>query len=187
MSKHTEFRAKAAQGDEPGTLRGQAVPFGSPIVQGPFEHIIEPGCFDRQLRDPARVKVLWSHDVQSPIGHLLDLTATAAGLDYVARIVDDPTVPDGARAMTLIREGVIDEVSIGFDWEKWTEEQFERGGRTMWRIRHQRGRLRELSPVWAGAAGRKGIIKSAAADLDSPNRVNLRAMRQMLGIARPVR
>ena len=161
MPKLIEFRAKAATGAEPGTITGPAVPIGKEIDQGSFRHIIEPGCFAAQIKDPARVKILWQH--RDPIGHLSDLIEEDGAYRYAGRVIDHPTVPNGQLAMTLVREGVVDEVSVGFEWQKYTEEHIVNATDDYWLIRHHKARLMEVSIVPWGAAGRDATIQTAAA------------------------
>jgi uncharacterized protein len=81
--------------------------------------VIEKGAFSRTLkqRGPAaheegrnRIKVLWQHD--QPIGIPLEMEEDEKGLFIRARI--SKTVL-GDEALTLIRDGVVDRMSIGFD------------------------------------------------------------------------
>jgi HK97 family phage prohead protease len=49
-----------------------------------------------------------------------------------------------------MREGIIDELSVGFDWVKWEEQRTDDG----LLIVHRQARLREISVVTFGALGR---------------------------------
>lgn len=159
-ARTTILRAKITASDEPGTLSGQAVPYDVDIEAGGprIVQVITRGAFSRQLADPSRVKVLWQHRHDAPIGRVTALRDTAAGLQFAAKVIDDQAVPHGAEAMALIRAGVLDEVSVGFEWDRFTEET---DGDTF-RVVHERARLLEVSVVTHGAAGRDATIRTAA-------------------------
>lgn len=160
MNRFSQFRADTSPGTEPGTITGLAVPYDTEIVQGPIRHVIAAGAFAAQIKDPARVRVLWNHDPSQPIGKVTGLADTPSALQFVARIIDAPEVPKGAEAMALIRALVVDEVSVGFEWQRWKETRLADGGL---RILHTKARLRELSVVAFGAAGQNATIHTAAA------------------------
>lgn len=164
LPRHSELRAKLDQAADavPGTISGLAAPLDTPIVQGPIRHILRPGVFSRQFRDPARVKILGQHITWSnPIGALTELGERDAAIVFAGRIIDSPKIPAAQETLELIREGVLDEVSIGFDWGKWTEEWADDGTVT---ITHTKAQLLELSVVSWGAAGRAARIKTAAGE-----------------------
>lgn len=74
--------------------------------------IIEPNAFTKTINERGhRIKVLWQHDVYTPIGKAIELKEDNYGLYVKAKISD---TPEGQRAMTLIKDGVIDELSIGY-------------------------------------------------------------------------
>jgi HK97 family phage prohead protease len=100
-----------------GTFTGFASVFGVLIDTYP-PTIIERGAFAKTLRENRdRVKILWQHFRDTPIGKPLRLTETAEGLEIVGRI---SATAQGKDAMTLLRDGVVDELSIGFDAIKWS-------------------------------------------------------------------
>jgi HK97 family phage prohead protease len=75
--------------------------------------IIMPGAFAKTLQENAsRVKVLLQHDFYSPIGKPLVMREDNTGLYTESKIV--PTAL-GKDTLLLISEGVIDEMSIGYD------------------------------------------------------------------------
>lgn len=160
MPRASEFRAKVQASEEPGTISGVAVPLGVEIDQGFLKHIVEPGAFAAQAKDPARVKLLYQHDWNSPIGALSMLEERDQAVWFAGRILDSDKVPKAQEALELIRAGVLDEVSVGFEWVKWSEEHLDDGSIL---IRHTKARLNELSVVTFGAAGRDATIKTAAA------------------------
>jgi hypothetical protein len=159
--RFTTLRATLDAGDEPGTIAGVAVRYGVDVPRGPrFAERVEAGAFAAQLVDPARVAILWQHDGDSPIGRASALVDSASELRFVGRISESADIPDARKALALLREGLIDEVSVGFEWGKWREERDDETGVTT--IVHTKSRLRELSVVTFGALGRDARVLSVA-------------------------
>lgn len=80
--------------------------------------IVVRGAFSRTIReDGDRIKVLYQHDTHRPIGIPLHLEEDSKGLLTVSKISD---VADGRDALRLIKDGVIDRMSIGFEVRKAT-------------------------------------------------------------------
>lgn len=74
--------------------------------------IIVRGAFAKTLSEKAgRVKVLWQHEASSPIGKPIMMREDDQGL-YVEAKLSDTTL--GRDAMTLLEDGVIDSMSIGY-------------------------------------------------------------------------
>jgi HK97 family phage prohead protease len=135
MTHRETFRAKfQVHPDEDdlllGEFEGVASLFNSLITGGMVaDTIIEPGAFSKTLGERAGdIKLLWQHDVQTPIGKPVILKETSEGLFLRGKI--SPTQA-GKDALTLLRDGVIDQLSIGFDPIQWTME--ERDGKV---VRH---------------------------------------------------
>lgn len=125
-------------------FRGVASVFGS-VVDAFIPTIIHRGSFIKTLRENSRgVKILFMHDMDKPIGKPTALFEGDRGLDLTARI---SRTPSGDEAMTLIRDEVIDALSIGFDPIKFDFEEVEGV-----QFRHIRElKLFEISPVTLGA------------------------------------
>lgn len=125
-------------------FRGLASVFGS-VVDAFIPTIIHRGSFVKTLRENQRgVKILFMHDMDRPIGKPTSLFEGDSGLDLTAQV---SRTPSGIEAMTLIRDGVIDALSIGFDAVKFDFEEIEGV-----QFRHIREvRLFEISPVTLGA------------------------------------
>ena len=103
--------------------------------------VIEPGAFTKTLAENNAVKIFALHkDDGLPIGIPLELREDANGLWLKAKISDTST---GRDVKTLIRDGVLDELSIGYE-----PVIFEYDGEG---VRHLREvRLHEVSVVtWA--------------------------------------
>ena len=107
------------------TIAGIAAPFDTPtnIVDfaGQYIETIRRGAFARTIaeRGPTKVKLNVQHDVQSlPIGRATLLREDAQGLYAEFRVSQTDR---GNEALTLVRDGTLDGLSIGFrairsDW-----------------------------------------------------------------------
>lgn len=97
---------------EAGTFRGLASVFGSP-VDAWVPTIVDKGAFTKTLAaDGKNVKILWQHSPDCPIGIPLSMQETDLGLEVTGKI---SMTEQGKDALTLLRDGVIDGLSIGFD------------------------------------------------------------------------
>lgn len=124
---------------EKNTFEGYAAVFGN---KDSHDDIIEPGSFTKTLRESiARIKVLWQHDPFSPIGKPIFMEEDSKGL-YTKSKVSETTL--GKDALILMKDGVIDELSIGYNTIKHIMDE-DTG------IRHLKElKLMEYSPVtWA--------------------------------------
>lgn len=132
------FELKAVNTAE-GTFEGYASVFGN---VDSYRDVIEHGAFTKTLKEFGhRVKVLWQHDPWTPIGRPVEMQEDDKGL-YVKSKISDTNA--GRDALTLLRDGVINELSIGYTSIKETWEK-ETGLR-----RIQELKLWEFSPVtWA--------------------------------------
>jgi len=126
---------------EEGTFVGLASVFGSK-VDAWTPTVIEPGAFRKTLlENSSRVKLLWQHNPDEPIGIPTQLYETDAGLVVHGKISNTQR---GREAIMLMKDGVIDELSIGFDPIKWEIEDIG-DGKTMRHLKEVR--LWEISPV----------------------------------------
>ncbi len=97
---------------EEGMFKGMASVFNTRI-ESFVPTIIEPGAFTNTLAKPERnVLILWQHDDAMPIGVPVQMQETEHGLEIVGKISQ---TQQGKDAMTLMRDGVVTEMSIGFD------------------------------------------------------------------------
>lgn len=112
--------------DAPRTVRGLAVPYGTEIelVPGYFE-TIAPGALAPRAETDTSLKLVYRHD--EPIGLITDATETDEGIEIEARFSDTQTARD---AYQLVRDGVIDRLSIGFAPIETTRTEDERGTHT---------------------------------------------------------
>jgi uncharacterized protein len=76
--------------------------------------IVMPGAFARSLarRGAGGVKLLWQHNAAEPIGVWTSLVEDAKGLKVTGRL--DLSVARAREALSLIRGGAVDGLSIGF-------------------------------------------------------------------------
>lgn len=104
-----------------------------------YRDVIEPGAFAKTIQEGAkRVKVLWQHDPYTPIGVPTLLQEDNHGLYVKAKISQTAL---GKDVITLMKDGVINELSIGFNTVKdeWDNEHNVR--------RIKEVKLWEFSPV----------------------------------------
>lgn len=96
--------------DAMGRVEGYAALFGIPDRGG---DVIAPGAFAATLQSrEGSVKFLWQHDAAAPIGIWDSVTEDERGLRVRGRILT--TLAQGADAVTLLRAGALDGLSIGF-------------------------------------------------------------------------
>lgn len=142
--KSTKFELKATNDN---IIEGYASYFGNVDSYG---DIIEEGAFTKTLKENKnRVKVLWQHDINEPIGKPIVMEQDSTGLYIRAKISMTDT---GKKAMELMRDGVVDEMSIGYDVIK---DSWSGKNRMLKELR-----LWEFSPV-TFAANEKAKITSA--------------------------
>jgi HK97 family phage prohead protease len=137
------------------TVFGIAVPYGTPAeIPGPhgetFTETFRPGSFAKSIAEggPAKVKLLAQHGRGGhlPVGRATALREDPGGLMIEGRISSTPT---GDEVLQLIRDGVLDSFSVGFDpiLDSWSRDR-----RAVERVE---ARLREVSltpfPAYSGA------------------------------------
>jgi len=95
---------------EDGTFEGMASFFGNEDLVG---DIVAKGAFKRTLQERGdKIFVAWMHDWATPIGKPVEIREEKDGLYIKARISQTTA---GRDALTLLRDGVIKELSIGYD------------------------------------------------------------------------
>lgn len=153
-----EVRA-ASKGGDGRTIEGIAVPYGRK-QRIPFEGITETfarGAFNHQLNAAHRVRLGREHPSigGSVIGKAVELRDDAAGLWGAWRVSNTEA---GNETLELVKDGVLDELSIGFR---------ERQNRTLedGTIERVRADLLEVSVVFLGAYGRGAVVTGVRAQL----------------------
>jgi HK97 family phage prohead protease len=112
---------------EDGTIRGYGSVFGNVDLGG---DIVAPGAFKRSIkaRKSKPVPMLWNHNPEHPIGKWTILEEDERGLKLEGRMT--PGVAKGAEVLAMVRDGVIDGLSIGFQTVK-AERDETTGVRTL--------------------------------------------------------
>ncbi len=94
--------------DQDGIFEGYASVFGV-VDQG--MDVVERGAFAKSL-GKRKVKMLWQHEMDKPIGVWEDIYEDERGLFVRGRILKE--VDKGREAMALLKAGAIDSMSIGY-------------------------------------------------------------------------
>ncbi len=139
-----------------GEFRGVASVFGNQINTF-MPTFIERGAFAKSIRQAGRrgFPVLWQHDVKAPVGRTLAVQETERGLEIRGRLSDTQL---GRDARTLLRDKVLDGLSIGFTPVKWRMEETKDGLR-----RHlEEVQLFEISLVTFPADSQARVTEAAA-------------------------
>ena len=107
------FEIKELKADEDdqdrGTFTGMASTFGNIDEVG---DIILPGAFKGAIKNPRKIRMLWQHRSDTPIGTWEDLRETEKGLEAKGRLILG--VQQGREAFELMRARAVDALSIGF-------------------------------------------------------------------------
>ena len=93
------------------TFEGYAAAYGNTDSDN---DVIEQGAFAKSIKEgfPAkRIKVLWQHKADTPIGLPIDMREDSKGLWVKSKI---SRTAKGDEAIELMRDGVIDRLSVGF-------------------------------------------------------------------------
>ena len=103
-----------------GTFEGYASLFG---VADMGRDVVLPGAFRDTLiaRGAQGVKMLWQHEAGQPIGTWESLIEDARGLKVKGRLNLD--VAKAREVLSLMREGAVDGLSIGFRTERSTTDK----------------------------------------------------------------
>lgn len=140
-TKNFSFEVKATSENE---FEGYASVFDNVDV---VNDIVIKGAFAKTLQESKRVKVLWQHDPHQPIGKPVAMSEDSRGLHVKAKISNTSL---GRDVVQLIKDGVIDELSIGFNTIK---DEFDTKGRRL----IKEVKLWEFSPVTFAANEQAGI------------------------------
>jgi hypothetical protein len=161
-----DFETFAAPDLPPNSFRGMASVFGN-LIESWIPTRLLKGAFRKTLKENAkRIKVLYQHDDASPIGRPTRLEEREDGL-YIEARISDTTL--GRDVLTLLRDQVLTELSIGFDPIRDTLVEEDIDGLRV-KVRHiSEVRLWEVSPVTFGA-------NSKATISDVNNRTRARAL-----------
>lgn len=100
--------------DDSGEFQGYASVFGTVDSDG---DVIMPGAFKRTIQEhEARgtmPKMLWQHDFREIVGRFTEMSEDQNGLLVKGYLITDVT--KGREAYALMKEGVLDSMSVGFN------------------------------------------------------------------------
>jgi len=145
--------------EDAGTFTGYASAFNNLDDGG---DIVLPGAFKKTIAERAhRIKVVWQHNWTQPIGKPLEMTEDAHGL-FVKAYISDTSL--GRDVRTLMRDGVISELSIGYDIVKDTWSDLD--GKRVHLLNELR--LYEFSPVTIAMNDQATITGVKGFQLDDP-------------------
>lgn len=107
--KSVKFEAQVDPDER--TFEGYASSYGNTDSDG---DVIEHGAFAKSIKEgfpSGAIKVLWQHDPHQPIGRPVDMREDSKGLWVKSRI---SKTAKGDEAIELMRDGVINRLSVGF-------------------------------------------------------------------------
>ncbi|MBI1234756.1 MAG: HK97 family phage prohead protease [Alphaproteobacteria bacterium] len=121
-----------------GEFEGYAAVYGNRDLGN---DVIEPGAFTESLRErPAsRIKMLWQHDTNKPIGVWREFSSDTKGLFCRGKLL--LTTVGGKEAHEFMKAGAIDSLSIGYRTREYRIDR-ERGVRII-----EKADLLEVSAV----------------------------------------
>lgn len=127
-----------------------------------------PGCFDDSLagRMP---RVAWAHQWHEPIGHYLEVVKNdGVVLDLLGQLDDFDDVPRARQAYSQMDSGTIDQFSVGFTRQKWTNVDDEAKRAAGAYEEMVKALLDEASPVLVGAVTGTALlaVRSARGKVD---------------------
>jgi len=122
--------------EEEGIFTGYASTFTD--VPDSYGDVVDRGAFKKTLKeDKNRIKHLWNHSAMEPIGKPLEISEDEKGLLVKGKL--SLGVQRAREVLALMKDGVINEMSIGYDT---ITEQVVKG------IRHLKEvKLYDVSPV----------------------------------------
>jgi len=109
--KTLKFEVKDINEDE-GTFTGYASTFTD--VPDSYGDVVDKGAFKKTIKENrSRIKILWNHSVMEPIGKPLEMTEDDTGLLINGKLTLG--VQRAKETLALMKDGVINEMSIGYD------------------------------------------------------------------------
>lgn len=96
--------------EQKGIVVGLGSVFGNVDSDG---DVIEKGAFSKTIQENrSRIKYLYQHRVDKPIGTMESLKETTEGLEFVAKLAINTTL--GKDVFEMIKSGLLTENSVGF-------------------------------------------------------------------------
>lgn len=136
-----EMVASIRSKDQGRGFTGIGVPYGEEIDLWGMRERFEPGSVELDS-DGVPSLILWQHNTEEPIGRITAGTDTEAGFEIEAAL---SSTARGTEAATLLDDGVITRLSIGFIPVEWRIESDEDTGTET--IVHTKVRAMEFSLV----------------------------------------
>lgn len=102
------------EGGDGRTIDARLVPYNTPtVIHARLTEEFLPGAFRSQMKNPSAIRLFNGHGPHGGklIGRMTELREMPDGLYGSARI---SAIRDGDEALELLRDGVLDSVSIGF-------------------------------------------------------------------------
>lgn len=98
--------------EEEGTFTGYAATFSS--TPDSYGDVIDPGAFKKTIKERGdRIKILFNHLINEPIGKPIELSEDKVGLLVKGKLTLG--VQRAKEVLALMKDGVINEMSIGYD------------------------------------------------------------------------
>ncbi len=153
------------------TISGIAVPYDvEQRISGQLVEVFRKGAFADVVRAPFRVKLLRGHDAKAmPLGRATMLKETDQGLYAEMRVSQTRA---GDEVLELIKDGALDQLSIGF----MPLKNRKRDDGVIERIK---AHLAEISLVTFGAYGELATV-SGVRDTEEPTAPRLAHAREIL-------
>ncbi len=172
--KTLRFEFKEINEDE-GTFSGYASTFTE--VPDSYGDVVDRGAFKKTIRENrGRIKILWNHLVNEPIGKPLEMREDDTGLFVRGKL--SLGVQRAREVLALMKDGIINEMSIGYDA---ITDTIVKGVRHLKEVR-----LYDVSPVTFAANPAAAIldVKAMARALDKndiqPVREAVKALQALL-------
>jgi HK97 family phage prohead protease len=108
--KFKDIKLQIKEVTEKGEFSGYASTFGNEDLGG---DIIMPGAFSKTISEKQDLPILWGHNPREVIGVNRSMKEDAKGLQVTGQLVMD--VQRAKEAHSLMREGAVKGLSIGFD------------------------------------------------------------------------
>ena len=165
--KTIKFEVKEVNEDE-----GTFTAYGSTFTSEPdsYGDVVDKGAFKKTIKEnKGRIKHLWNHSVMEPIGKPDELSEDDTGLLVKGRLVLG--VQRAREVLALMKAGVVNEMSIGFDT---ITEAVVKGVRHLKEVR-----LYDVSPV-CFAANQTAVIFDVKAMEDAISNHNIEPVREAI-------
>ena len=153
-----------AEGDG-RTICGICVPYNvEQRIHAGLTEVFLPGAFDTVTRAAHRVKLLMGHDSKGlPLGRATTLREDSNGLYGEFRVSKTDI---GDQALELIRDGVLTNLSVGF-------QPLKDNRRKDGIVERVKAHLAEVSLVTFGAYGEKAAVAAVREVIEKPNLAQL--------------